>query len=280
MIFFKRSFVSALFLSFTLLASGQVGIGTNSPSPSAQLEVRSTNKGFLPPSVALQGTNDAQLTNPSSPRISNPATGLLVYNTATAGSGATAVTPGFYYYDGSQWTRINNGQIAEIPGWTNAGTIQSVGITGTTSAPTLPTTTQKNQVLYKQLGPKTWEVMVVLEYTSATGGTAGSGDYLFTLPNGLSFDTNIEAQQAYTGTVGASSWYNLMKAIPGCNTNILIGGNAAASYSNGGPIVWDATRYRVSATLIGSGVYCIGSGWFQFTTGNSYYSWRFTFQSL
>lgn len=120
--------------------------------------------------------------------------------------------------------------------------------------------------------------MVVLEYASATGGTAGSGDYLFTLPNGLSFDTNIEAQQAYQGNVGTNSWLNVMKAIPGSSSNLY--DVTRVAYTNGGPIVWDATRYRVSAPQIGAAVYCMGSTWFAFTANNSFYSWRFTFQSL
>lgn len=61
-----------------LSASAQVGIGTNSPNASAQLDVTSTNKGFLPPRVALTATNSAG-------PITSPAAGLLVYNTATAG---------------------------------------------------------------------------------------------------------------------------------------------------------------------------------------------------
>jgi hypothetical protein len=87
-----------------------VGIGTTSVNASAKLQVDATAQGFLPPRVALQGTNDAQLTGGSSPRIASPATGLLVYNTATAGSGSTAVTPGIYYYDGTKWQRIINQQ--------------------------------------------------------------------------------------------------------------------------------------------------------------------------
>lgn len=110
----KKLFIQSLLLpSFIMLSAsglGQVGIGTSNVNPSARLQVEATDKGFLPPRVALQGTNDAQLTNPSSPRITSPATGLLVYNTATAGSGATAVTPGFYYYDGAKWQRIINQQ--------------------------------------------------------------------------------------------------------------------------------------------------------------------------
>ena len=80
-----------------------MGIGTNSPNASAQLEVNSTSKGFLPPRVALTGTADVTT-------IASPATGLLVYNTNTAGTSPSNVMPGFYYYDGSKWQRIINQQ--------------------------------------------------------------------------------------------------------------------------------------------------------------------------
>ena len=93
------------FLLF-FLSSGafaQVGIGTANPNASAQLEVNSTTKGFLPPRVALTGTNVAG-------PISSPATGLMVYNTATAGTSPSNVTPGLYYYDGAKWQRVINQQ--------------------------------------------------------------------------------------------------------------------------------------------------------------------------
>jgi len=103
-------------LSTAVSGLAQVGVGTASVDASARFQVdahSSTNaKGFLPPRVELQGTNDAQFGtagNPSgTPRITSPATGLLVYNTATAGSGTATVTPGLYYYDGSKWQRIIN----------------------------------------------------------------------------------------------------------------------------------------------------------------------------
>ena len=102
-----RSIVFSFFLC-PLFVLAQVGIGTNGiENASAKLEVKASNQGFLPPRVALQGTDDASLSTPS---IASPATGLLVYNTATAGTGTTAVTPGFYFYDGSRWQRIINQQ--------------------------------------------------------------------------------------------------------------------------------------------------------------------------
>ncbi len=95
--------LTLLFLLMTSTAIAQIGIGTTTPDASAKLEVSSSNKGFLPPRVDLTSTN---LAGP----ISSPATGLLVYNTATAGTSPNNVTPGFYYYDGSKWQRIINQQ--------------------------------------------------------------------------------------------------------------------------------------------------------------------------
>lgn len=84
---------------FTLQA--QVGIGTTSPAASAQLDVTSSSKGFLPPRVALSSITDVST-------ISAPATGLTIYNTATAGTTPNDVTPGYYYYNGTNWQRLLN----------------------------------------------------------------------------------------------------------------------------------------------------------------------------
>jgi hypothetical protein len=89
--------------TYTTTTQAQVGIGTASPNASAQLEISSSSKGFLPPRVTLTGTADATT-------IASPATGLMVYNTATAGTAPANVTPGIYYYDGAKWQRVINQQ--------------------------------------------------------------------------------------------------------------------------------------------------------------------------
>jgi hypothetical protein len=95
----KRGIVIiALFLVF-LSGKAQTGIGTTTPSPSAKLEVFSTNQGFLPPRIALTATNAA------SP-VTSPATGLLVYNTATTGTAPNNVAPGYYFWNGTAWVAI------------------------------------------------------------------------------------------------------------------------------------------------------------------------------
>jgi|GEM_PF-2560351 hypothetical protein len=95
-----------LFLILVILILGQVqaqtGIGTTTPDASAKLEVSATNKGFLPPRVALTATNAA------SP-ITNPANGLMVFNTVTAGTNPYQVVPGYYYWDGTsqKWVSLS-----------------------------------------------------------------------------------------------------------------------------------------------------------------------------
>ena len=96
----------ALICAFFLLSfSGiiaQVGINTTTPANGALLDISSSDKGFLMTRVALTGTDDVNTITPSA------TTGLMVYNTVTAGALPVQVTPGFYYWSGSQWRRFYN----------------------------------------------------------------------------------------------------------------------------------------------------------------------------
>lgn len=71
-------------------AKAQVGIGTNAPDASAQLEVLSTSKGLLIPRLSLIQREG----------INNPANGLLIYQTNNL--------PGFYFFNNGQWQRLVN----------------------------------------------------------------------------------------------------------------------------------------------------------------------------
>lgn len=78
----------------------QIGIGTTSPDASAQLEINSNSRGFLTPRMTL-----TQRTG-----ISNPATGLLVYQTDG--------NSGFYYYNGNTWINLPNTANSSVPSGT------------------------------------------------------------------------------------------------------------------------------------------------------------------
>ena len=127
--------LALLFISTPTFVLAQVGIGTTSPDASAQLDVTSGTKGFLPPKVALTATNSA------SP-ITNPATGLLVYNTATAGSSPNNVVPGYYYNSGTtsapSWKRLATVEVDNTFKLVSTGTVsisgeQSIGSSGYTT---------------------------------------------------------------------------------------------------------------------------------------------------
>ena len=112
-----------------LLSAGlhaqSVGIGTANPDPSARLHISDNVRGLLIPNVTLSATDVAA-------PVSSPATSLLVYNTATT-TGPTAVTPGFYYWNGSRWVRLLGGGDAWLLTG-NAGTNPAVNFLGTTDA--------------------------------------------------------------------------------------------------------------------------------------------------
>jgi len=77
-------------------SDGKVGINTSSPDNSAQLEVSSTTKGFLPPRMTEDERN----------AISNPAAGLVVWCNNCGPSGELQV------YNGSSWTNMVGGAVS------------------------------------------------------------------------------------------------------------------------------------------------------------------------
>jgi len=104
-----------------------IGLGTNAPVPSAQLEMADVNKGLLINRVSLSATDNA------SP-VTGPVTGLMVYNTNTASTGNTQVYPGFYYWNGSIWVAMGgtNGRDWSLLG--NTGTNATNNFIGTLDA--------------------------------------------------------------------------------------------------------------------------------------------------
>lgn len=133
----KIYFLAVLLLEITFSAypQGNVGIGTNTPSSSAKLDIDvssdATKSGLLIPRVALTSTTDATT-------IPTPATSLLVFNTATAGSAPNNVTPGYYYNAGTSaspnWVRMitkaDNGWTVANTANTPAGKTDNQYVTG------------------------------------------------------------------------------------------------------------------------------------------------------
>jgi hypothetical protein len=116
----------AMLFAINIAFTQNIGIGTTTPNTSAVLDITATNKGILPPRVALLSITDVAT-------IAAPATGLLVFNTATAGTIPNNVIPGYYYFTGQKWLRISNGGNApgDLQYWNGTQwVILPAGITG------------------------------------------------------------------------------------------------------------------------------------------------------
>ncbi len=102
----KNLYNIAKFLSFAIFlnvtfSNAQVVLGGTSLDSGAIFQMEADDKGLMIPKVALTSRNDATTITPGNVE------GLWVYNTATAGSGADRVSPGFYFWDhNGKWVKI------------------------------------------------------------------------------------------------------------------------------------------------------------------------------
>lgn len=153
----KYLLIIGLFSSSQILA--QTGIGTTTPNASAKLEVASSTQGFLPPRVALTGTNVF------SPIVGTAASagGLIVYNTATAGSAPNNVIPGYYFWNGSAWIHL-----------IGASTSSTITGNGTTSTITNFGSVINDQTTGFTLGNSDNGKIIVINSASATTITVPS----------------------------------------------------------------------------------------------------------
>lgn len=161
---------------FFTSVNAQIGIGTTSPAASAQLEVNSTSKGFLPPRIALTSLTDNST-------ISSPVAGLLIYNTATAGSSPNSVTPGYYYWNGTTWARIQENVNPGLFEWnymkgsptSNSGAFVGNASWQTDKVQLTPNSSGQNGKVYWNQDID-WTQPLHITAQIYAGGTSGGGD--------------------------------------------------------------------------------------------------------
>jgi hypothetical protein len=203
------------------------------PDASAILDLKSSSRGILIPRLALTGTTD-------NTTITTPSVSLLVYNTATAGSGNLAVTPGFYYWSGTAWTRMLESG-ASLP-----NTWKMNGNAGTNAATDFIGTTDNKPLLFKVNNVKAGHIDLpgfntFFGYQAGKANTGGYGNTAFGL-NALGSNTtginNIAVGEGAMGnsTVGLNT-VAIGKFTLGSNTtggyNVAIGISAMLNNING-----------------------------------------------
>lgn len=131
------------------IAQVKIGNSTEAVNPQSVLHLENStkDKGFLLTRLELQSSD---LPNPLSSHVA----GMIVYNTATAGTSPNNVTPGLYYDNGSNWIKmttktpkfgdIKNGfQSTDHNGWfiVNGRAISTLAVNPQTVATALGFTT-------------------------------------------------------------------------------------------------------------------------------------------
>ncbi len=125
----------AIFFIITSLQSVQAQVGIGTTTPSAALDITSTDEGLLIPRVALVNTTTVTVLTGTASE--------LVYNTATTGD----VTPGFYYLSTATgpWIRIATGGLGwQITG--NTDIVDNVNFMGTASGNNVDVAFRRNNI--------------------------------------------------------------------------------------------------------------------------------------
>lgn len=237
---FALFIISALILQLTSYA--QIGIGTTAPSASAILDLTSTTQGFLGPRMTY-----AQLS-----AITNPATGLLIYQTNS--------TPGYYFNYGTpatpDWRQLGLGVTNSIgsgtPGhlaiWSTISTLTShpdlywdntnrrlgIGTTTPTAKVHISGTASENQFLIQAFGSQTSDLMEILGSTGTKYITINDSGKFIIGGTGIATGNNVFQliPQGVMPTTCSSNSYFELDANDGTysDINIRLSGNGIPSF--------------------------------------------------
>ena len=230
----KHFFTFLAALVFTASTYAQVGIGTTTPDPSAELDITSTTKGLLIP----------RMTNAQRKAISNPAAGLQVFVTDFDGGS-------FMFYDGTKWGTLSFTK-----------TIPDAPIIGTA-------TTGSAQATVSYTAPSSNGGSVITSYTAtsnpgnitATVNQSGSGDITVTgLTNATDYTFTVTASNAI-GTSLASGASNSVTTpnvpdAPAIGTATAVSGEATVPFtapsSDGGSAITSYTATSSPGAITGT----------------------------
>lgn len=229
-----KQYIMLIGLLFAFGAKAQVGIGTNAPDASAQLEILSTSKGLLIPRLSLIQRDG----------INNPANGLLIYQTNNS--------PGFYFYNNGQWQRlVNNAELGSGGNGTNGNTILS-GNSSPSAAVGI------NGDFYLNLGNNSL-------YGPKTAGSWPANGILLVGPKGEKGDTGAKGEAGVKGDPGLRGDAGLrgepgVKGDQGLKGDPGVKGDTGPKGDKGEPGTPGNSLPGVGKSVTSSGTIAIGNG--------------------
>jgi hypothetical protein len=160
----------------------------------------------------------------------------------------------------------SSGQVLTSTGsgvtWGSSGASDWVGVGSITYATPLALSTalggfvitraNYNGVWKQQVGSKIWNVIYQFRATD-TQLAQNPSDFVFTLPPGLSFDTSIPFQNAFSGNVQTSSHYNRGYFLPGASSTQFNAGGNTGSENGSGIVPWSGNQFRFFITSASDG---------------------------
>ncbi|RZJ67775.1 MAG: hypothetical protein EOO50_04155 [Flavobacterium sp.] len=244
-----RNFTLFVLLLTSTAFFGQVGVNTTTPN--AMLDVNSTTNGFLVPRVALTANNvEAPIINPQGGAL---AISTLVYNTATV-TGTNGVTPGYYYWSGTQWVTFGarNWDLSGNSGIATPVIPVTYGTTTIGAAENFLGTTDANDLVF---GTNNIERMRIRQTNGFVGiGRANPATRLDILSPGNTIGLQIlsgtNTQYTYLTLGRATEYAQIGAATTGTFFTDAIDGDMAVKNFNSGKLLLGANFFGNSAVSI------------------------------
>jgi hypothetical protein len=271
----KIIYTLLLFIAVTVNAQVKVGNNPTTINSNAVVEMEASNKGMLLPRVTLTATD-----NPAPLTAHVP--GMMVYNTATGGTGKTAVVPGIYLNDGTKWALMyssankdtsSNGS-AQVDSWDCSGALTGTlkagtAVSGVTKVVTANVIATGSYDISATADGVTFSASGIFSATgsqtvtlTASGTPDKSGIYSYSLntaPN-CSFDINITGNSS-NGTATVNSWdcggaLNgiLVVGVPASGVTKVITADVAEEGTYSISAVANGVTFTASGTFAGTGL--------------------------
>ena len=179
-----------------------MGVGTTTPN--GALDVSSSTNGFVPPRVSLTSTAlSAPVVNPAGGAL---VIGTMVYNSQTTGD----VTPGYYYWTGTKWSRFVTNA--------TAGTTLNTAMINITGSDVTVDSNTFTAIATQSYTPVSNNSTIIIEFNTKyyIGGYSGDS---FSSQITVDGSQIVYSTQTYTNANGGGTRSNTLLPLMGGYTN-------------------------------------------------------------